>query len=218
MSNLAEAWTSLGVAYHSKSSEIPSSPEEGLYIFLKSGEFPEDKKMIAIIIEWLRQYSKIVHVERLKNYCPKLTDLELAILGGLAKKCISFGDHRWKIILKIVHKKLGKSYSFIGDSESYILLKGLDTDFSSFGLQIANIKSESLKKFIPRDILIKKNTWIKNRILFGSNLRSDIASIRELGLANTAYQAAKIALCSMNAAYRNWADLEDSGWFVAEKR
>lgn len=214
MSSLAEVWTSLGVAFHSRASEISFSPEDGIIKFLKSGEFPEDKKMISLIIEWLRLYSKVVHVERLKNYCGNLTDLELAILGGLAKKCISFGDHRWSIIIKTVQKKIGTSSSFACDSENYISLKGLDTDFSTFGLRMANIKPVSEKKLIPRNILIQKNTWIKNRFLFGSNLRADIATIRELGLAKTAYQAAKIAICSMNAAYRNWDDLEDAGWFV----
>jgi len=53
---------------------------------------------------------------------------------------------------------------------------------------------------------------LKSRLLFGTNLRADIAAVKSLKIADTAYAAAKFLGCSMNAAYRNWNDLTEAGW------
>ena len=68
------------------------------------------------------------------------------------------------------------------------------------------------EKLLARSKVIKGNVWIKNRLLFGTNTRADIATVKELELADTAYKAAKILSCSASAAYRNWNDLEEAGW------
>ena len=218
MNKLARIWASLGVAYYADPTEIPSTPEDGIIEFLKSGEFPEDKKMMEIILGWLEENSKLVHVERLKNLSKALSEFEMAVLGAIAKKCAANGDHRWNVIVKTAREKVGEKRFSQGDTENFIGVKGLDCDFSEFGIRIGTMRIESVeKKLIPRKFLIKKNTWLKNRILFGTNVRADIATIRELGLAQTAYRASKIASCSMQAAYNNWSDLEEANWFVDEK-
>jgi len=117
MDNLSAKWASLGVAFYKD--PIQSSPEEAIIDFIKSGEFPEDKKMIGIVLMWLKSYSSLVHVERLKKMSADLNAFELAILGGIAKKVSSWGDSRWKAIEKMISTKNSKNVFFdIGDSQS----------------------------------------------------------------------------------------------------
>jgi|FLYM01.1.fsa_nt_gi hypothetical protein len=56
------------------------------------------------------------------------------------------------------------------------------------------------------------NSWLQNKLLYGTNLRADIATRKFLKLTDTAYGASKLLGYSMNAAYRNWKDLTEAGW------
>ena len=108
MSSLTQMWASLGVAFHSDSTKVSTSPEEGIISFLKSGEFPKDRILLPLILGWLKENSKIVHVERLKNLSIHLSDFEAALLGVMAKKCVQNKDHRWNSIIKFVKEKIGE--------------------------------------------------------------------------------------------------------------
>lgn len=209
---LTKMWASLGIEFYVQAVES-ESPEAALISFIQSQEFPEDKKMMGLVLLWLKHFSDIVHIERLKILSQSLEGFELAVLGGLSEKCIAQGDIRWKAIITDVIKRLGKAPTFKErDSKNFIAVKGIDEEFQKFGLSFAKLHPDDDKKITTREKLVKKNAWVKNRLLFGANVRSDIATIKELGLAETAYGAAKIANCSNNAAYRNWNDLEIAGW------
>lgn len=211
MNNLSAKWASLGVAFYEE--PIQSSPEEAIIDFLKSGEFPEDKKMIGIVLMWLKNYSNLIHVERLKKMSGDLNAFELAILGGIAKKVSSWGDSRWKAIEKSILTKNSKNVSFdIGDSQNFIKIKGLDEEFNSFGIRVAKITPDDDKKLMKREITIRSNLWLKNRVLFGSNVRSDVATLMEMGKIKNGYEAAKMAECSFTSAYRNFSALIEVGW------
>lgn len=211
MDKLSAKWSSLGVAFYGPS--ILTSPEEALIEFLKSNEFPDDKKMISIVLMWLKNYSALVHVERLKNMLNDLNAFELAVLGGIAKKTSSFGDLRWKMIERIVQKKNSSSVSFKqGDTPSFIKLKGMDKDFALFGIKVAHVIPEDDKKLLRREVVIRNNLWLKNRVLFGSNVRADVATLIELKQIKNGYEASKLASCSMTAAYRNYSALIEAGW------
>lgn len=80
-------WASLGIAFNAIPTESVD-PETTLILFLSSGEFPEDKKMMGLILLWLQHFSKLVHVERLKNLTKDLGALELALLGAISQICI----------------------------------------------------------------------------------------------------------------------------------
>ena len=54
------------------------------------------------------------------------------------------------------------------------------------------------------------NLWLRLRLLFGANLRADVATVLALDLAPTAYAAAKYLQCSQNAVYRNWQNLKEA--------
>jgi len=210
---LRDCWASLGIAFNSSEHKTCVDPETAIIELISSSEFPEDKKMMGLALLWLEHFSKLVHVERLKILTKNLGAFELALLGSIARKCVSFGDYRWRMIEKIAQaKNSGKPVFSIGDSETFIKMRGLDEDFAVFGIRVGPVCPDNSKKLLNRQAVISRNTWLKNRLLFGSNVRADIATLISLKRAETGYAAAKILGCSPNAAYRNWKDLEEAGW------
>lgn len=209
MSNdqLRDEWASLGIAFNSKTNFI-SDPETALITFLESREFPEDRKMISLILAWLKEHSNLVHIERLKTLIESLGSFELAVLGGIAMKCIGYGDFRWRTIISYIQKRnTGKLRFEIEESEYLLSKKGEDQEFKQFGLRLSPVEPERPEKIVEFKSIIQKNLWIKHRILFGVNMRADVATVMVLKIASSAYQASKILKCSFNAASRNWNDL-----------
>jgi hypothetical protein len=126
---LRNSWASLGVAF-SNSSTTKYAPEEAILLLVTSEEFPEDKKIMGMALAWLNDHSRLVHVERLQNLIKGCNYKQLALLGAIASKCLSFGDHRWKKIAKIGLKaSRSKGFSFPGDEELLIKMKGHDAIF-----------------------------------------------------------------------------------------
>jgi len=70
-------------------------------------------------------------------------------------------------------------------------------------------KNLARKKLLKREEVFKNNTWLKNRLLFGANLRADCMTVYTLKLAHNPYQAAKILACSMNSSLEKQ---EAEGW------
>jgi len=208
---LRDQWASLGVAF-AYGGTLQCDPETALINFVGSSEFPEDKKMISLVLAWLQEYSSFVHIEKLKTSTLNLEGDSLLIIGAIAVKCIKFGDQRWKAIEKLVVAKAKGYRSNLSDSEVFIKRHGLDEDFLKFGIRVIPISSENPKKLLVRERIFKMNSWLRHRLLFGTNLRADIATAKFLKLTDTAYGAAKLLGCSMNAAYRNWKDLTEAGW------
>lgn len=202
-----DQWASLGVAFNAKT-EMVADPETALIAFLQSREFPEDRKMISLILAWLKEHSNLVHIERLKTLIEPLGSFELAILGGIALKCLGYGDFRWKTILSFIKKRnTGKIRFEVEESEYLLSKKGEDVEFKEFGLRISVVDAERAEKILELKSIIEKNRWIRHRILFGVNMRADVATVMVLNLASSAYQTSKFLKCSFNAASRNWNDL-----------
>ncbi len=208
---LRDQWGSLGVAF-TFSEKNECDPETALVGFVTSSEFPEDKKMVSIVLVWLKEYSTFVHIEKLKSSLQNLGKDELLILGALASKCIRFGDYRWRTIEKLVLQKTKGYKSTLSDSEVLLKRQGCDEDFLRFGIRVVPVFPEDPKKLLVRSRIFKMNSWLRHRLLFGTNLRADIATTKFLKLTDTAYGAAKLLGCSINAAYRNWNDLTEAGW------
>jgi hypothetical protein len=208
---LRDAWGSLGIAFNSQN-HLQVDPETALIALVQSQEFPDDKKIMSLALLWLRSYSKLVHIERLKTHAKKLQPLELAILGSIAMKCVANGDHKWQTIVRLAEiGKLKKNFG-VGDSEAFIKMRGLDKEFAEFGIRVAPILPDDPKKLFSRQKVLKGNQWLRSRLLFGVNMRADIATVLTLNLAETGYAAAKLLGCSANTAYRNWNELEEAGW------
>lgn len=204
---LRDQWGSLGVAFNARP-KIITDPETALITFLNSGEFPEDRKMISLILAWLKDYSHLVHIERLKSLIEDLGSFELAVLGGISRKCILYGDFRWKTIISFIKKRNTGKLSFeVNDSEYLLNKHGIDEDFKEFGIKVFLCEPERSEKVIQIAEIIILNKWIKHRVLFGVNMRADVATVMVLNLATNAYQTSKFLKCSFNSASRNWNDL-----------
>jgi hypothetical protein len=214
MSNdlLRDKWSSLGIAF-STTAKLNANPELTIIETIKSHEFPSDKKMFSLMLLWLEEYLELVHVERLKNLLKDLSAYELALLGGIALKCLNKGDHRWKMIILLIQKKIGKKeihFNDGNDDDLLLKMKGVDKEFLKFGIRVVPLKSEDHKKLLRREVVLGQNAWLKNRLLFGPNLRADFMTVFALSLASNAYQAAKLLGCSMNASYRNWKSIDEA--------
>lgn len=162
---------------------------------------------------WLDEYLELVHVERFKKLLKDLNAYELALLSEIALKCLKKGDHRWKMIILLVQKKIRKKeihFNDGNDDELLLRIKGLDEELLKFGIRVVPFKSEDHKKLLKREVVLGQNAWLKNRLLFGPNLRADFITVYTLSLASNAYQAANLLGCSMNASYRNWKSIDEA--------
>ncbi len=205
--NLRDHWASLGVAFNSQRN-LTSDPETAIVSFLNSKEFPDDRKMISLILAWLKENSHLVHIERLKSYIEDLGSFEAAVLGSISLKCKNYGDLRWQTIIDLVKKRNTGFPSFqINESDFLIKKFGEDSEFLEFGIKISKVQPERSDKILDLQKIIEINKWIHHRILFGVNMRADVATVMVLNLAKSAYQASKFLNCSYRAASRNWNDL-----------
>lgn len=213
MDKLESYWSSLGITFE-RGKDRDISPEEAIIETIKSDEFPKDRKMFSLMYLWLIKNNHYVHIERLKNFSKKLDIYHLSLLGAMSAK-ISLVNHKWKVLVKFVEKKMGNEkvvFSNVKDSDYFIRRHGIDEDFKRFGINLATLKPADEKKILSEKKIIKLNKWIKNRCLFGINLRADMATVIELKLAKTAYQASKVLHCTVKASYDNWSALIKVGW------
>ncbi len=120
---LRDQWASLGIAFNART-PVVSDPETALIAFLESREFPEDRKMISLILAWMKEHSELVHIEHLKTLIEPLGSFELAVLGGIALNCLKNGDFRWKTIISYVKKRnTGKPRFEVDESEFLIIVE-----------------------------------------------------------------------------------------------
>ncbi len=196
------ALSSIGVAFNISQAK-QYSPEEAILLTVSDSNFPQDKKGMGLLILWIKHYGKYIHMERLKNMTKDISDQDLAILKGLALK-FKKSDHRWESIIKKTRKVTG----LVKDSELLMKIKGVDLDFKVFGVLTAPITEDHEKKLLVEKSVLANNIWMLNRLKYGTNLRADMVTIRGFKKVKTAYRASKELYCSLNAAYKNWNELE----------
>ncbi|MBI3534355.1 MAG: hypothetical protein HY072_02555, partial [Deltaproteobacteria bacterium] len=170
-------------------------------------------KMLKLILAWLREYRELIHVERVKALSVNLSPINLAWLGGIALHQANEGDLRWRVIIRLVEKKLGKYAPYFKTTRFDALQGkrlGVDPFFARFGLPIPCLQAADERKIRPRKHVIASHLWLRMRLLFGTNWRADIAVVMIRGLAQTPYQTAKILGCNYETAYRNWKSLKET--------
>jgi hypothetical protein len=207
-----DKWENLGLAFAIKQSGLTDADPERTFIgSLK--EFQDDRKLLGLILSWLREFGSLLHTERIKALAADLSAAELAWLGGIAH-WQSQEDRRWRVICSLIEKKLGKPAPRFQTSkldELQAEKSGVDQGFFRYGITIPTITPADPKKLRPRQDVIKNNLWFRMRLLFGTNWRADIASVILLRLVKTSYQAEKVLACSRETAYRNWQALKEAG-------
>lgn len=211
--DIRDRWENLGIAFAHQSKIHNADPEKTIVESLK--EFQDDRKMLALILAWLIEFGDLVHVERVKALMSDLSANELAWLGGIAHyqvtRSTTARNSRWQTVMDTTQKRFGKLTPHFETSKLDDLQakrSGADESFAHFGIRIPKVLPSDPKKIKSRDI-IKKNLWLRMRLLFGTNWRADVATAILLGLAKTSYQAGKVLGCSPETAYRNWNALKE---------
>ena len=210
---IRDAWESLGIAFAANQTGMKhADPERTLLLTLH--EFQDQRKMLKLLLAWLKEYGDLVHVERLKSLAVDITAHELAWLGGLSSHRVEDGDLRWKSIIQMIKERLGSpSPHFTTSKLDELQAKrvGIDKHFQQFGLILPLVEPTDAKKLTPFSITVQNNLWLRLRALFGTNWRADTATILVLGKAKNPYQAERILGCAKETAYRNWKALKEAG-------
>lgn len=206
--NIRDCWAGLGIAFATATPVKNADPEKTLIESLP--ELEKDRKLLALILSWFAEYGFVFHVERIKSLASDLSARELAWLGGIADyQVYGFHDQRWNTVKTFVEKKIsGAKFSTSKLDELQAKKNGKELAFFNFGLLIPKIDHALTKKIAPRANVIKKNIWLRYRLLFGTNWRADMAAVMIQKLAKNSYQAEKILGCSRETAYRNWNALK----------
>lgn len=209
MDKLTQAWISLGIAFAGRGLEA-ADPERTLIESLN--RFQEERKILRLILAWIKDFGDLLHVERLKALSKNLTPFELAWLGGLASYATGW-DRRWYGLEKEVSKRLGEPKPIFKTTKLDELVakrQGTETNFKKFGLVIPIIKPGLPKKLLKRSSVVKDHPWLRLRSLFGTNWRADIAWQLLQFPNKTPYRVAKDLGCTTETAYRNWQALKEA--------
>lgn len=204
---------SLGVQYHGVDSVSveDSDPELTILKTLKHYWGADDVffLMLALLKYRIRE---LIHVDRLCNLAQSglLSEDEKVLLISVASKMIDDGDTRFKIIRKKLYKK-GMTFSKLPEllgMPEVVKAHGAEESLLEFGVRVRKFElyeeNPALveKKLASIGRILSRNDWLKMRALMGANTRADVIYLISSGQAKTAYEAGKIAGCTMTSAYR----------------
>ena len=208
MSEVVAKWGSLGIAFDG-ASNIAADPESLIIDSLE--HFPEDRKLVSLVFAWLKSYSSLIHVERLKSMTKLIPAESARWLGGLASFCTEF-DRRWASLQKKCLSDKKPKRQDLGEFDALQIERlGEDPYFAQAGLKIPTISWEDKeRKLFTREHIINNHFWFRLRVLFGANWRADVAWELVRDSEQTPYQVAKRLGCNMETAYRNWKALNEA--------
>lgn len=206
--DLINLWGSLGIAYRLKERSL-SSPEKIIIKTCNYSRFAIDKKHYSLMRLWLKHYNDLISTESLKKHIPELGYQGLVILYGISTECIIWGNRKWTIVKEECEKMLKDIPPGKIEEDFFLKEKGIDPLYKEINARIAKIEIENEKKLSPRSTVLT-NPWLRNRLLFGVNLRSDIFTLVTLNQVKTAYQASKYLRYSLNSCYKNWNDIKEA--------
>jgi hypothetical protein len=209
---LRDELAALGIAFVTGNQALSLEPDPER-TFLKSiSEWNTDRKILKLFLAWMESYGDLFHVERLRSLAEPLSAVELAWLGGFASFQVSKKDLRWQAIEKYCTSRLGNPMPRFVTSNLDVLQaerKGKDPHFEKFGLIFPLLESSDQKKIYLRETTIKRNAWLRLRLLFGSNFRADMAYLFLRQKVTNAFQAEKFLGCSRETAYRLWKAFQE---------
>ncbi len=89
--------------------------------------------------------------------------------------------------------------------------RSFDKKMLKFGIEIVEFTEDDDKKYLSKSQIMKTNRFLKNRLLFWTNSRADVATLVQFGFKNP-YQISKFFFSSYDTAYRNYKNLIEAGW------
>jgi hypothetical protein len=211
-SALLAKWSRLGIAFAEEPvSEQEVDAEAAIVESLRF--FRTDRKLLALILVWLREYARLVHAERVKALASEqLRPEELAWLGGLMLKASEF-DSRFAAIVRFCKKRLGSPVPQFEASPTDARLgkiKGFDKEFAAFGLSVLPLVEESERKLRPRE-WVTAIPWLRLRLLVGPNWRADAFWVLSSQPVRSAYDLQKRLYCSYFTAHTYWNLFQEIG-------
>jgi hypothetical protein len=206
-SPLVDELAALGIAFVTDENTLALEPDPEK-TFLKSiSEWNDQRKTLKLLLAWMEEYGDLFHVERMRYFAGSLSAIEIAWLGGFASHQVSRKDLRWQAIEKFCHSKLGTPMPQFTTSTFDLLQaerNGKDPHFEKYGLILQRLEPSDPKKIYLREGTLKRNGWLRLRLLFGSNFRADMAYLFLRQKVSNAFQAEKFLGCSRETAYRLW--------------
>jgi hypothetical protein len=203
----------IGIFFNTaQSTSTLQTPEETLVnvaSILKS-----DYLTLQLVYTWIKTNHTLIHAEALAKQL-EVKKIEIIDRAFLAALLVSSNDRRLISITKNIPKCKSSLNSLISKHLRLAAEMGqvnYDQHFLSFGLKINQLAVEDSKKFIPREIMLKQNSFLYCRALFGSNWRADVAALLTFKPLANPTEIASILGCSYETAHRNSNELKEVGW------
>jgi len=209
---LRDKLCAIGASYALNESGITDiDPENTIIDVVTSGEFPESKQSLRMVLAILQEHGVLFHPERLKAMVKTLQPFAAALLGGLLLKLINTGESKWASVCAECKKRVGlpaPQWSAREEDAFHLKDKGCDLEFKEFGIECPPVEPVEKRKIRTRLALCEGNLWFRNRSIFGANMRTDTLTVIRLHKPKNAHALKQVLRSSTDCAYRNWKSLE----------
>jgi hypothetical protein len=173
-------------------------------------QIPCDLRLLSLILSWVNLHGDKVNIERIDKMVKNSRPPWLSLVARFA---VSKKYYRWKKLIVISNEIL--SNGDLLSNQKRAELKGEEEWSRDSGFIIPQGSEPTETKYIlAPNQLAKINQHYFNKLLYGPNWRSDIATAIESGAKNP-YQAAKLCGCSYEPAHRIFADFLAAGKIAA---
>lgn len=164
----------------------------------------DDRKLLGLLSTWISHYGRLVQIGRLDRLLKKgIGDPQ--IISALANLAVDSGQHEWKkLCLKYADRYLfGKESTLVA-----LKFKKAQTSFLKAGVIIIE-DSVRIREgdVVGIERLATVSHHCRMRLLYGTNLRSDVAFYMKKGLTTTSQIVAAIG-SSYEPVYRTLRDFK----------
>ena len=207
-----------GFSYYGVPSEKSPDPER--LILLVCAQFERDRKTFGMLMRLLIEILNLIHVERFKNLIendPAPSSVKYLAIYILAARMSEEGDVRFVAVMQMLAHKINSQdlqlKSVLKEiQDPYLLQKqGEDQALKKIGISAYRIMPAEKKKVLNREQILKRNLWLRLRVMIGTNYRADGVYLKFTGNFKNRYQIWKALGSSQETAYRICNELEDLG-------
>jgi hypothetical protein len=204
MSSMNQLLTNLGVSF-SNQIEIELSPEETIISLIRDYNIVEKRRELSLLILAFQTFQDYYRPDLFAHLLKDEDSMIKQVLGGIIFREGLINPTRWSGLFK---KLMIDKYKALNiGNQKVVELKGKDRYFSEFTITISEIKKSNIKKMLSKEWVLQRNTWFKNRLIFGASTRADISTIKFNQLESTPYSIAKRFNQSYPSIHGIWNDL-----------
>ena len=191
MADLYKRLSNIGFYLNGPSSgldELDCDIEETIILSLY--ELDSDSRLFSLVFSWGKIHGKHLIADKFFNTYEKIKSIkgECPWVSGFCSMMISQGDRRFK---KGITKFRRPVFLRNKNVEKLIEIKGAIEWLEKVNIRVPSHYFEfHERKIMPPEKLIKKNRQYRNRFIYGTNWRSEVITLIELGFENP-YQISK---------------------------